>query len=263
MSQSFSIFIINLPIDVKRREVIEYQLNKMGANYEVVDGIYGDDKRVIERYDESLAIKEHGKPLFFGEKGCALAHALVYERIIRENINYSVILEDDIVLPSNFIEIVEKEINKKNRKWDWLSFDYRYIGFEFLYHWFVATFATIKKRPLFFFYALLKAPYIISLSLFEGFRDSLARKIDSYAGSKRFYRPLYNAGAYILTLEGSKKLMPFVNPIRLSADQVPNTARFKSNFVLFGYVPLLTHQDLAKFGTNAGRSNEDWEKVVR
>ncbi len=261
--QPFSIFVINLPIDVKRREILEKRLQSLGASYEFMDGIYGDDPRVLERYDEIRAIKEHGKPLIFGEKGCALAHALVYERIIKENISYSVILEDDILLPDDFLEIVEKEINKKNKKWDWLSFDYRYIGFEFLYHWFLATVKTIKNKPLFFFYALIKSPYIIFISIFEWVRDFFARNFNFYAGGKRFYRPLYNAGAYILTVDGAKKLIPFTKPLRLTADQLPNVARFKTNFNLFGYVPLITHQDLAKFGTNAGKTNEEWEKVIR
>lgn len=257
------IFVINLPIDVKRREVIEKRLKELGASYEFMDGLYGDDPRVLEKYDETRAIKEHGKPLLFGEKGCALAHALVYEKIIKENIPYSVILEDDMILPDNFLEIVEKEINKKNKKWDWLSFDYRYIGFEFLYHWFVAIFVTMKKSPLSLFYALIKSPYIIFISILEWMRDLLARKLNCFTGAKRFYRPLYNAGAYILTLDGAKKLIPFTNPLRLTADQLPNVARFKTNFNLFGYVPLITHQDLAKFGTNTGKTNKEWEKVVR
>ena len=263
MKQSFPIFIINLPIEKDRREFMEKQLNNLGANYEFVEGIYGDDERVKNIYDESLAIKEHGKPLIFGEKGVARAHSILYERIIKENIPYSVILENDMVLPNNFISIVEKEIQKENKKWDWLSFDYRFVGLPFLSNWLLANYLTIKKKPLFFFYALIKSPYMITLSLFEGVRDLVARKISFYRGAKRFYRPLYNAGAYVITLAGAKKLLRFIKPMRLTADQVPNTARFKTDFRLFGYVPLVTHQDFVKFGTNAGKTDKEWEATVR
>lgn len=252
-----------MPVDIKRREAIEKRLKELGASYEIVPGIYGDDKRVMERYDEKMAIKEHGKPLTFGEKGCALAHALVYEKIIRENIPYSVILEDDILLPNDFLQIVEKEIKKENKKWDWLSFDYRYAGTEFLYHWFLSTYKTIKRNPAFFFYACLKSPYMILLSFYEEIRERFARLFPKYAGARRFYRPLYNAGAYILTSDGAKKLLPFTKPLRMGADTVPNKARFKTNFNLYGYVPLVVSQNLKTFGSNTLLSEEEWAKIVR
>lgn len=263
MKQPFSIFVINLPSDVKRREVIEKRLKELGASYEVVDGIYGNDEMVAKRYEEELAIKEHGKPLLFGEKGCALAHALVYERIIKENIPYSVILEDDIILPDNFLEIVEKEINKKNKKWDWLSFDYRYIGFYFLRAWFYANYIRTKQNPSYFFYACLKTPYIVLFSIYELGRDIISRKFNFYSGAKRFYRPLYNAGAYVLTLDGAKKLIPFTNPLRFTADHLPNAVRFKTNFNFLGYVPLIVKQNSIDYDSGTGKTEEEWAKIIQ
>ncbi len=263
MKQSFHLFVINLPVDVKRKKAIEKRLKDLNAAYEIVPGIYGDDERVIERYDEKRAIKEHGKPLIFGEKGCAVAHALVYERIVKEQIPYSLILEDDILLPDNFLEIVEKEVQNENRNWDWLSFDYRYVGREFLVNWLTATMITIKKNPLFLFYALLKAPYMVAISSFEGMRNKKGIEERTYAGAKRFYRPLYNAGAYVLTLEGAKKLLSFTNPLRLTADQAPNVARWKSDFNLYGYVPLIVKQNTKDYETQAGKNEQEWAKIIR
>ena len=263
MAQSFSMFVINLPVDIDRKQAIEKRLKKLGATYEIAPGIYGDDPLVIERYDEKRAVKEHGKPLIFGEKGCAVAHSLVYERIVRDQIPYSVILEDDILLPDDFLEIVEKEIHKNNKVWDWLSFDYRYVGAIFLRQWFRASYTTIKNNPLFFFYALAKAPYISVLSFFEGLRNKRARENPDLSGAKKFYRPLYNAGAYALTLEGAKKLLPFTNPLRLTADQVPNVARVKSDFVMRGYVPLSVKQNTVDYETGAGKTEKEWAKIKR
>lgn len=257
MSQSFSIFVINLPIDKNRKNAIEKRLNDLGAEYLIVDGVYGDDKRVVNRYNEEMAIKEHGKPLTFGEKGCAMAHALVYEKILKENIEYSLILEDDILLPDNFINIVEKEINKKNKKWDWLSFDYRYVGYPFLKSWIIANVKTIKENPLFIFYALIKTPYIILLSIFEGLRNRF------FNGAKRFYRPLYNAGAYVVTLSGASKMIFFTKPLRLTADQLPNVVRFKTDFNLYGYVPLIVSQNINDYETHTSRSDDSWRKLLK
>ncbi len=261
--QSFHLFVINLPVDIKRKKAIEKRLKELEAGYEIVSGVYGDDERVLARYDEKRAIKEHGKPLIFGEKGCALAHALVYERIVKESIPYSLILEDDILLPDNFLEIVEKEIRNEHRDWDWLSFDYRYVGGEFLSTWLTATMTTIKKNPLFLLYALLKAPYMVAISYFEGLRNKRAVEKNAHAGAKRFYRPLYNAGAYVITLDGAKKLIPFTNPLRLTADQAPNVARWKSDFNLYGYVPLIVKQNTKDYETQAGKNEQEWAKIIR
>ncbi|HCC06252.1 TPA: hypothetical protein DEP94_02770 [Candidatus Nomurabacteria bacterium] len=260
MKQSFPIFVINLPRDIARKQKIESHLKFIGAEYAIIDGFYGDNERVVERYSEEKTLKEQGKSLLTGEKGCAFSHAFIYEKIIKENIPYSVILEDDAILPPDFIDIVEREINKKNKKWDWLSFDYRYVGLIFFKSWLIATYKTIRQNPSFFFYACIKLPYMFFLSFFETSRDFIARKIISYRGPKYFFRPLYNAGAYILTLDGAKKLLPLTNPLCMSADRTPNVARLKAGFHLYGYVPLLVHQN-SEFESNTIRSDIEWLSI--
>ncbi len=261
--QTFSIFVINLPTAGERRQAMEKQLTAMGGSFEFAEGVFGNDPRVTERYDEVLAIREHGQPFATGEKGCALAHALVYERMVRDAIPVALILEDDMVLPRDFLNIVEREVARKGRTWDWLSFDYRYVGMQFLYHWLIATGKTIGKRPTFVFYAFLKLFYIPPLCVYEGLRDAIARMFPSLSGPKRFYRPLYNAGAYLVTLEAAQKLLPFTRPMRLAADEIQNVASRQSDFKLRGYVPLIVRQDLERFGTDAGRPNEEWEAIFK
>lgn len=254
------IFVINLPVNTERRQAVEAQLRALGAQYEIVEGVYGNDERVTNRYNEEMAIIEHGKPLTQGEKGCALAHALIYERIVREAIPYALILEDDILLPKNFLSILADEIQKSNKKWDWLSFDYRYAGVRFLRQWFVSVLLTIQKKPGHFFYACLKAPYIILLSLYEELRERLVKSSIIKAGAKPFYRPLYNAGAYIISGEGAQKLLPFTKPLRMGADTVPNKARFKTSFSLYGYVPLVVSQNTS-YKSMTLLSDVEWKKI--
>jgi glycosyl transferase family 25 len=261
--QNFSVFVINLPTATARRLAIEKQLNSFGVDYEIVPGIFGNDDKVVARYDDDMSKKERGKSLIFGEKGCALAHALIYERMVREKIPVALILEDDIVLPKNFFTIITKEVSKTNKKWDWLLFDYRYVGYKFIYHWLVATLKTIYQKPSFVFYAFLKIFYMIPLSIFEGIRNFLATKSTTYSGPKKFYRPLFNAGAYLITLEGAEKLLSYINPLRFSADEIPNVARRRSGFKFYGYVPLVVHQNTVDFATDAGKTDEDWKRYFR
>lgn len=243
------VFVINLPKDVKRREFMEKQLNDLRVSYEFVDGKHGSDSIVIESCDDALAIKEHGKVLTVGEKGCAFAHRSVYEKMVNEKIPYALIMEDDVILQKNFPEILEHEVMYKDRVWDWLSFDYPRIGFDFILAWLIASSKMTRRNVFFSVYALIKFPFIVALSLFEIVRSALAKIFPSYAGPKIFYRPLYNAGAYVITLEGIEKIKPLLYPLRFSADRTPNQARVKTGLIMRWYVPRVAHQD-DDFGSN-------------
>lgn len=262
MKQTFRIFVINLPKDKERKEIIEKRLKDLGVRYEIFNGIYGDDERSTSRYNEKLAIRDHGKALMTGEKGAAMSHALIYEKVVKENIPYALILEDDIILPDYFMEVVQGEIDSEDKNWDWLSFDYRYVGLTYLRFWIKATLKMIKRRPLFFFKAILKFPYVFFISIYEAIRNSLAKRYPSQRGPKNFYRPLYNAGAYLISTKGAKKAGVFTKPLRISADRMPNIAKRKSDFIFKGYAPLIVQQSM-EFESNTMRSNNDWKKVQK
>ena len=235
------IFVINLPKDTDRRAFMENQLNRLSLQYKIIEGRYGKDNDVILACDDVLAVKEHGKVLTTGEKGCAFSHRSIYEVMEKEHIPQAIILEDDVVLPENFVTIISNIIDKRYM-FDWLSFDYPKIGAPFVKAWSIASYKMIKKNKLFFFYALIKFPLIIMMSLFELVRNVIAVHLSWYRGPKIFYRPLYNAGAYMITLEGVKKLKPLLYPLRFSADRTPNYARMKKNFIMRWYVPRIVHQ---------------------
>lgn len=235
------VFVINLPKDRDRLLFMENQLKRLSIAYSVIEGRYGKDEDVLASCDDSLAINEHGKILTLGEKGCAFSHRIIYETMEKESIQHALVLEDDVVLPDNFIDIVTKVINNSH-SFDWLSFDYPKIGVPFVRAWMTASSKMIKKNKLFFLYALIKAPIIMGMSLFEYVRDITAMQFPWYRGPKIFYRPLYNAGAYIITLEGIKKLKPFLYPLRFSADRTPNQARLKAGLKMRWYVPRVVHQ---------------------
>ncbi len=241
------IFIINLPKDASRHAFMKDQLEKLHLPFEIITGFYGDDADVVASCDDSLSIKEHGKVLMKGEKGCAYSHRHVYEKMLRDNIPCALILEDDAMLPDNFPNVLQRELAKE-RVWDWLSFDYPRIGPAFIKAWLVASKKETQKKKSFFFYAVLKFPFICSLSLYEWARDLLARAFPALSGPKLFFRPLYNAGAYLVTLEGVKKMMPLLVPIRFSADRTPNQARVRTGLKMRWYVPLIVRQHDGKDG---------------
>jgi glycosyl transferase family 25 len=124
------IFVINLDRTPKRYESIATQLNNYGLSHErfsAVDGylldITDENGKVIKGYDlknqvysieqnkhyligcpsENITYYSSSKPYCFsGEFGCSCSHREIWLKMIRDNIPYALILEDDAVLAGDF-----------------------------------------------------------------------------------------------------------------------------------------------------------------
>lgn len=131
------IFVINLDSDVKRWNYIKYQLDYIKSNnYERVSAVdmrkpnmanlYKDDR--ISLYTKFTIQKKHRcdhKQIDrTGAIGCTLSHYNIWKKIIDNNIQIAIIMEDDMHLMSNFYESLQKEIEKYNREFDILNIGY-------------------------------------------------------------------------------------------------------------------------------------------
>jgi glycosyl transferase family 25 len=95
------IFIINLDKDIERLSNAYEQLDKYEfKNYEKITGINGKRLSIDEINDNTTTI---GK-LFASRSiiGCGLSHIRLWEKIVKENIELSLILEDDFILKDDF-----------------------------------------------------------------------------------------------------------------------------------------------------------------
>jgi len=95
------IFIINLDKDVERLSNAYKQLDKYEfKNYEKFTGINGKQLSINEINDNTTTI---GK-LFASRSmiGCGLSHIRLWQKIVNENIELSLILEDDFILKDDF-----------------------------------------------------------------------------------------------------------------------------------------------------------------
>lgn len=98
------IFVINLPKDTERKASIEGQLNALGLEAEFIEAIYG---KVLKKEEvEKLCPRFNDMGMSIGELGCSLSHLAVYEKIVSENIEAALILEDDATLKSDLIEVI-------------------------------------------------------------------------------------------------------------------------------------------------------------
>lgn len=253
----FKTFVINLDKDIERMQFMHTQLSDMNIEYQRVSAILGKEYTPTkEEYDENVALLKTGHTLFPNELGCAASHKKVYEMIVANNIPLALICEDDVLLPENFNQIVIEQVMQQHKyRWEYLAFNYPVVGLPWIKKWAVSLMANFKKtkqqslykKISFIFIGVIKVLYMIPLSLFEGLRNTYKR---CKPGPVIFLRPMYLAGAYLVTLDGAKKLLELSSPIVYPADRVQNQARVKKGLVFRCYAPLSVIQQNRQFGSS-------------
>lgn len=110
--------------EIQKRSLLEEQLRREQVPYEfvsAVDGQNGDLSQytfsVLSSWSEPFTRKTMTK----GEIGCALSHYRLWERIVQDQLPYTLILEDDVVLCSDFLA-------KSNVLQSFPSYDLMYLG---------------------------------------------------------------------------------------------------------------------------------------
>ena len=105
IQQPFPIFIISLESATERRAFMRTQLERLGVEYTFVTAVNGraaDPALSNAWIDDAQSAAVYGKPLTPGEKGCALSHILLWEKVAQNGAN-ALILEDDVALPERHL----------------------------------------------------------------------------------------------------------------------------------------------------------------
>ena len=102
------IFIITLFDSKERQAGMRNQLDKYNLKYEFIFGVDGRKltKNEIDNLYDSNKAKLFKNELNYTEIGCSLSHKLVYEKMINENIDRAIVLEDGISLLPDFFSII-------------------------------------------------------------------------------------------------------------------------------------------------------------
>lgn len=108
-SRQIRIFVINLKRSIERRREIEKLMSRHSISfefYEAIDGQLLDRQTIIEsRKRSNLWYKQDEGPnesMKLGEIGVALSHYNIYQKIIQENIEMAIVLEDDANFDERF-----------------------------------------------------------------------------------------------------------------------------------------------------------------
>lgn len=102
------VFIIHYEPLTDRKKYIDSIINSLGIPYEFIINNEKTDSLINENIVEYYTFNENILPrrLGLGELSVSISHLNVYKRILKENLNYSLILEDDAILCENFIDYI-------------------------------------------------------------------------------------------------------------------------------------------------------------
>lgn len=105
------IFVINLASSPDRLTFVGNQLKGMGLDYERIDAVDGrlltreEVRENVARVHCYCANKRSPTP---GEIGCALSHIKAYRKILKDNLPYACVLEDDVIIDGlEFRKVIE------------------------------------------------------------------------------------------------------------------------------------------------------------
>ncbi|USO05206.1 MAG: glycosyltransferase family 25 protein [Rhodospirillales bacterium] len=107
-------FIISLSEETARREAIAAHLKDRGFNFEFFDAVDGRQMNVLNHPDYNAPRRRaaHGRDLKPGELGCFLSHRNFYRFMVKNDIDYALLLEDDARLHESTKATLEALIDK-------------------------------------------------------------------------------------------------------------------------------------------------------
>lgn len=104
-------FVIHPTRLTERGEHIDNMLHHIGLEYEYVNE--GDDEVQIRKYLEAYLQNGQEEMLRKVPRSlCTISHFLAYERIVSDNLDGALVLEDDIILDKNFKNLFNQSIEE-------------------------------------------------------------------------------------------------------------------------------------------------------
>lgn len=106
---TWPIYVISLDGETERRAPLLSALSEMGLSAEVLAA--GDGRNGLPDWAESMVSRPRKnallRPLTDAELGCALSHAIIYRKILDENLPGAIIFEDDAKVDQRFRPFLE------------------------------------------------------------------------------------------------------------------------------------------------------------
>ena len=208
------VFIINLKKDIEKKEYMQELCQKYNLQIEFMEAVDGralSEEAIAEVYSSKRTIDVFGRELSRGEIGCALSHKTIYEKILHDNIEIALVLEDDI----NFNEDIITLLNLKNtfpQNWELIL-----LGHHTDYSREVDTVASIWNQMQ------LTANYTLARPSEKG----------------------YGTYGYLITKNGAIKLLGNLDIIEKPIDHYTGDSQY-INLYIINPTPIKIHEQLSE-----------------
>lgn len=104
-------FYINLDCRVDRRENIESQLSAFNIKAQRVSASVGgeltQEQKLFVNFEDFYCLMK--RAISNGEIGCALSHRRVWQQIVDKNIDYALVLEDDVIIDKRLVDLLRAD----------------------------------------------------------------------------------------------------------------------------------------------------------
>ena len=111
------IFIINLDKDWERMNELNDEMKKNNLDYERFSAVKGseltDDSPIVKKYFASNLKKYNNN-----QKGCTLSHISIWNKIKENNYKYTIVMEDDVIIPKNLFSKLDLYLKQLPEDWD-------------------------------------------------------------------------------------------------------------------------------------------------
>ena len=117
------VFVINLERNVQRRNAITSRLEAMNIEWERIVAVLGSSLSLeitAKYYSSSVNKKQYRRQLSKNEIGCYMSHIFCWERIIEDNLDFALILEDDAV-PAADLSALIRCLSNCTMQWDYIK----------------------------------------------------------------------------------------------------------------------------------------------
>ena len=117
---NLKVYVINLKKDIIKKKHMQQLCYEYNLNAEFIKAVYGKElskDEVYKMYDSAKSQKLLKRELTLAEIGCELSHLSIYKKMIAENIETALVLEDDIDFNEKLISILS-HIDKFPQEWE-------------------------------------------------------------------------------------------------------------------------------------------------
>jgi glycosyl transferase, family 25 len=202
------VYVISLKKSSDRHELLSNTLE--GLDYEIFWGVNGMELKSDNLNEEGkLSVNGSGNnSLTSGEIGCALSHLAIYKKIVDQNLENALILEDDLVLKSKKSEglnILNSGLKELPDDWEFLYLGYALNNNKMSYSAYLRAFL---------FYPIL---CLFDRDRFNPFkyRRRFPRKYSQNLQKSGYH---YRLHSYGVSRAGAQKIIDYQTPVKLAAD---------------------------------------------